>query len=286
MKLLQELFYDESELITEFVDDGTGNKTKQHYIVGPYIMMEELNRNRRVYPEKVTVPAVEHYIENFVNQNRALGELNHSDEPGVDLTKAACLITELNRSGMTYDGKAMLIPGVPNGRIAIGLHESGVKLGVSTKGGGNVAKGKWNGKECNIVKSFRLTGVDIVHDPSAHIAMVNHIMENTEWVWKEATQSWEAAELIETIQKTVHKDIRTLNEDQAAIWFKAFTEALAKAPSKEKFLKHYEKNMTATAAAAALSTPERKVTREEVKAAWASLSRDPKYQNRIYRQSK
>lgn len=222
MKLIQELV-EEVEYITE---DYHGKRS--HFITGPMIMGDQLNRNKRVYPfEKVLRPATDQFIREYVEQDRAVGDLGHSEQPGYTLKEVACKIVMLERDGKNYNGKMLITEGTPNGAIAKGLLEAGIKLGVSTKGGGDCKKGKFNGQEANIVESFRLTGIDIVHDPSAHIAMVNHIMENSEWVWDAATGWVNAQELVETVQKTVHKDVKQLNEENAIKWFRAFTRSLS-----------------------------------------------------------
>ena len=116
----------------------------------------------------------------YVVTGRALGELGHPDGPTVNLDRVSHKIVSLKSEGSNFRGKAQILS-TPMGNIARNLLESGVKLGVSSRGMGSIEEK--NG--ANYVRDdFMLaTAADIVADPSAPDAFVNGIMEGKEWVW-------------------------------------------------------------------------------------------------------
>ncbi len=126
---------------------------------------------------------VERYTEEYINTNRALGELGHPDTPSLNLERVSHKITSLVENGNTFVGKALIME-TPYGLIAKNLIESGVGLGVSSRALGSVVMTK---EGYNLVQDdLRLaTAADIVADPSAPGAFVQGIMENKEWMFVE-----------------------------------------------------------------------------------------------------
>jgi hypothetical protein len=123
---------------------------------------------------------VKRYNEQYVSTNRALGELGHPDGPSINLDRVSHKIVSLTQEGNDFIGKAEIL-GTPMGVIARNLLESGVRLGVSTRGMGSVSQK--NGVTY-VQDDFHLaTAADIVADPSAPDAFVQGIMEGVEWVW-------------------------------------------------------------------------------------------------------
>ena len=173
------------KLITESIEDievlvEESNGSKNLYIEGVFLQGDIKNRNGRVYPFSVLEKEVGRYNESYVLTGRALGELGHPDGPTVNLDRVSHKIVSLKSEGSNFRGKAQILS-TPMGNIARNLLESGVKLGVSSRGMGSLIK-----KEgCNIVADdFMLaTAADIVADPSAPDAFVDGIMEGKEWVW-------------------------------------------------------------------------------------------------------
>ena len=113
-----------------------------------------------------------------MKQDRALGELGHPAGPTVNLDRVSHVITELYEDGKNFIGKAKIID-TPNGKIVKNLLESGVRLGVSSRGLGSVKTNKSGVNE--VQDDFVLSTVDIVSDPSAPDAFVNGIMEGKEF---------------------------------------------------------------------------------------------------------
>jgi hypothetical protein len=175
MKLITETFEDVNVLVEE------SNGKKNLYIEGIFLQSEIKNRNGRVYPYDVLSREVQRYNEQYVKSGRALGELGHPDGPTVNLERVSHKITSLKAEGSNFIGRAQILS-TPMGDIAKNLLDSGVKLGVSSRGMGSLEER--NG--ANYVRDdFMLaTAADIVADPSAPDAFVNGIMEGKEWVWE------------------------------------------------------------------------------------------------------
>tara|TARA_R100001082_G_scaffold105672_1_gene77944 strand:- start:1691 stop:2338 length:648 start_codon:yes stop_codon:yes gene_type:complete len=175
MKLITEMTED-IQLLAE-VNEKTGEKN--YFIEGVFMQAGQKNRNNRIYPSEILNKEVGRYTKEYVNKNRAMGELNHPQGPTVNLDRVSHIIKELRVDGNDIYGKAKVMD-TPMGKIAKNLIDEGAKLGVSSRGMGSL-------KEKNgineVQKDFMLAAVDIVADPSAPNAFVNGIMEGAEWVW-------------------------------------------------------------------------------------------------------
>ena len=170
MKLITECSQD-----VEYIVEG---KTKEQYIKGIFMQSDIQNQNGRVYPFSVLQNEVKNYNNKFVKESRALGELGHPSGPTINLDRVSHIITELYEDGKNFIGKAKIM-NTPNGKIVKNLIESGVRLGVSSRGLGSVKSNKSGVNE--VQKDFVLSTVDIVSDPSAPDAFVNGIMEGREF---------------------------------------------------------------------------------------------------------
>jgi hypothetical protein len=178
MKLIRENI-EEVQYITEASENGKKNL----YITGPFLVYDKPNKNNRMYAKDTLAKEVGRYNEEFVKTNRALGELGHPDTPSLNLERVSHKIISLEDNGECYIGKAMILE-TPYGQIVKNFIDSGVNLGVSSRGMGSLVQTK---EGYNMVQDdFRLaTAADIVADPSAPGAFVNGIMENKEWLFVE-----------------------------------------------------------------------------------------------------
>ena len=181
MKLIKEVF-EKVDFITEEKDGK-----KQLYIQGPFLQCEKKNRNGRVYLKETMRKEVERYTEEYINKNRAFGELGHPDTPSINLDRVSHMIVGLHEEGNDWIGKAKILD-TPFGTIVKNLIDGGAQLGVSSRGMGSLKT--QNG--VNVVQDdfYLATAADIVADPSAPDAFVQGIMENKEWmlvdgVWTE-----------------------------------------------------------------------------------------------------
>jgi len=179
MKLICEV-NEEVNYITETLDEATGKKGM--FIEGVFMQGDIKNRNGRLYPADVLDKEVKRYNEQYVQKNRAYGELGHPQGPTINLERVSHMITKLERDGSNFMGKAKIMTDTPYGKIVESLIKDGGQLGVSSRGMGSVKPSK---DGVGVVQSdfYLATAADIVADPSAPDAFVNGIMEGKEWVW-------------------------------------------------------------------------------------------------------
>lgn len=218
MKLITELNED-VEIITETTLEEENGK-KNLYIKGVFLQSAIKNRNGRMYPEEIMDKEVGRYIKEQVGKNRAVGELNHPSGPQINPERISHKIVELTKDGTNWTGKAM-ITATPMGDVARGLIESGVQLGVSSRGMGTLKMNKQGINE--VQEDFKLaTAADIVFDPSAPDAFVNGIMEGVEWVWKNNVL------VAEETEKYIEEQVRSrkLNEKKKLYIFEKFLKNL------------------------------------------------------------
>ena len=163
------------EFITEEKNGG-----KSYKIRGIFMQADVKNRNGRVYPMDILTKEVTKYNKNFIQQNRAFGELGHPDGPTVNLERVSHMITSLTPDGKNFIGEAKIME-TPMGKIVKNLMDEGAKLGVSSRGMGSL--NQKNGASYVRDDFYLATAADIVADPSAPNAFVEGIMEGKEWVW-------------------------------------------------------------------------------------------------------
>ena len=175
MKLISESIEDVDYLIE---DDDTGKKN--YRIRGPFLQAEIKNRNGRIYPLNILEKEVNRYNKEYIQKNRAFGELGHPDGPTVNLERVSHMITDLHPDGTNFIGEAKVLD-TPYGKIVKNLIDEGAKLGVSSRGMGSLVPMRG----AQVVKDdfYLATAADIVADPSAPNAFVEGIMEGKEWVW-------------------------------------------------------------------------------------------------------
>jgi len=204
MKLIAEEVLNVQYLVEE--DKKTGQKN--HFITGIFMQAEKKNRNGRVYPKDVLHKEVDRYNREYVNKNRAFGELGHPDSPTINLDRVSHMITNLYPDGNNIIGKAKILD-TPNGKIVKSLLDGGANLGVSTRGVGSLRP--HNGYQL-VQDDFHLaTAADIVADPSAPDAFVRGIMEGKEWIldgtgWKEVDY-YRAKKLINEASRNEIEDV-------------------------------------------------------------------------------
>lgn len=131
MKLFTELV----ENVQYIVEEKNGKKDL--FITGPFMQAEQKNRNGRIYKLPILEREVQRYTNDYIKTNRALGELGHPNGPSINLDRVCIKIVELKQDGHDFIGKAKVL-GTPMGDIAKNLLESGVQLGVSTRGMGSL----------------------------------------------------------------------------------------------------------------------------------------------------
>ena len=165
----------------EFVCESTSTGGKNYFIEGVFMQANVKNRNGRIYPKDILQKEAKRYEQNYINQNRAFGELGHPEGPTVNLERVSHLIQSLKMEGNNFIGRAKVMD-TPYGKIVKNLIDEGARLGVSSRGMGSL---KPAGRNISQVQDdfYLATAADIVADPSAPAAFVNGIMEGKEWIW-------------------------------------------------------------------------------------------------------
>ena len=163
--LRENLTYDQAQIITE-----GGGEGKDLYLKGICIQGDVKNANERIYPVREITSAVEAVNEQVKGGYSVLGEVDHPDDLQVNLDRVSHMITEMWMEGANGFGKMKILP-TPMGNIVRAMIESGVKLGVSSRGSGNVNESNGN------VSEFEIVTVDCVAQPSAPQAYPTPIYE-------------------------------------------------------------------------------------------------------------
>ena len=217
MKLISE-FNDYS--VTPVIIEQNEKGEKEYFIEGIFMQSEIKNRNGRVYPKEVMEKEVNRYVKEFVEKDRAFGELGHPEGPTINLDKVSHMITSLEEDGNNYVGRAKILS-TPNGQIVRSLISDGAKLGVSSRGLGSLEQ---RGGAQYVKDDFQLaTAGDIVADPSAPEAFVEGIMEGVEWVYQNGILT---ALQVEDMQKELKSArLNNLEETKLNLW-KRFVESL------------------------------------------------------------
>ena len=216
MKLISEF----NETISPIITESKENGKKDYFIEGIFMQSDIKNRNGRVYPKEVMQKEVDRYVKEFVEKDRAFGELGHPEGPTINLDKVSHLIQSLTLEGKNYVGKAKILS-TPNGQIVKNLIDDGAKLGVSSRGLGSLEQ---KGGAQMVKGDFQLaTAGDIVADPSAPEAFVEGIMEGVEWVYQNGILTAVQVEQMQNELKTAK--LNKLEETKLNLW-KRFVESL------------------------------------------------------------
>lgn len=176
---------------------------KRLFFTGQYIMVNKKNKNNRIYEEKEMIPAINTFIETYVKNDRAGGELNHSTEADIKLERLAHKIVDLKRDSSNPDyfvGKSEVITANPSGKILEGLIKHNLRFGLSTKCLGSVTESAED--NANYVKSPIILSVDAVYEPSANSEFVNGILENKQYI---ISDDGKVAEAYEKLEKKLAK---------------------------------------------------------------------------------
>lgn len=202
MKLISELV----EEVKYLVEEKTPGK-KDYYIEGVYLQGNLKNRNGRLYRTEVLDKEVQRYDKEYIQKNRAFGELGHPSGPTLNLERASHIIKSLKREGDNFIGRAKILD-TPYGNIVKNLMQEGAQLGVSSRGMGSLKENKDGVME--VQDDFYLaTAADIVADPSAPDAFVRGIMEGVEWVWDNGVlKAQKIQEYKNIIKKTPSKQLQ------------------------------------------------------------------------------
>lgn len=164
--LSEHISFNNANAIVESVDGKDG---KNLYMKGIFIQGNIRNHNQRVYPIHEIKKAVDDINDRLANGYSVCGEIDHPAELNINLDRVSHMITEMSMDGANGVGKLKILP-TPMGNIAKTLLESGVKLGVSSRGSGNV-------DDSGTVSDFQIVTVDLVMNPSGPAAYPTSVYE-------------------------------------------------------------------------------------------------------------
>ena len=135
---------------------------------GPMQRCEAPNQNKRIYPRRLLQREFENYMKS-VKEGRATGELDHPETSTVSLSKVSHVVREMWWDGDTWMGKIEILP-TPMGKIAESLIDSGITLGISSRGVGSTRTNE--GGLDMVEDDFTLVCYDLVQEPSTHGAFM------------------------------------------------------------------------------------------------------------------
>ena len=198
LHLREHLTFEKAQCITE--SDG-----KDLYLKGIFIEGEVRNQNQRIYPVNEINKAVKAIQERLQGGQSVLGEADHPDDLNINIDRVSHMITEMDVNGRNGIGKLKLLP-TPMGNVVKTLLESGVKLGVSSRGSGNVGHNGY-------VSDFEIITVDVVAQPSAPNAYPTPVYEALMRNGKKGRISLELAEAVRhdnKAQKHLEKELLSI----------------------------------------------------------------------------
>ena len=165
LNLRENLTFDQAKIVLESTNEG-----KDLHLKGICIQGGVRNANQRVYPVSEISRAVNTLNDQISGGYSVLGEVDHPEGLNINLDRVSHMITEMWMDGPNGYGKLKILP-TPMGQLVKTMLESGVKLGVSSRGSGNV-------NEDNNVSDFEIITVDVVAQPSAPGAYPTPIYEH------------------------------------------------------------------------------------------------------------
>ena len=156
INLREHLTFDQANIVLEGANEG-----KDLYLKGIMIQGGVRNANQRVYPVNEIGRAVKTLNDQITGGYSVLGEVDHPEGLNINIDRVSHMITETWMEGDNGYGKLKILP-TPMGNLVKTMLEAGVKLGVSSRGSGNVAE-----DGSNTVSDFEIITVDVVAQPSA-----------------------------------------------------------------------------------------------------------------------
>ena len=158
------------EQITESMKDNNGKLI----VRGVLQRAEAKNQNGRVYPRDILHREAKKYTKEFINQRRAMGELDHPESSVVNLQNVSHNVKEMHWEGDNLLGTVEVLS-TPSGNILKELFKSGIKLGISSRGMGSVETvNEDDGDQVTQVQpDFELIAFDFVSNPSTHGAFMH-----------------------------------------------------------------------------------------------------------------
>ena len=166
------------EITPQQITESMSTNDGKLVVKGVLQRAEAKNQNGRVYPKELLMREAKKYTENFIQQKRALGELDHPDSSVVNLQNASHNVLEMHFNGNDLVGTVEVL-GTPSGNILKELFKSGIKLGISSRGLGSVETIGESGAQ-EVQPDFELIAFDFVSNPSTHGAFLSPMNESVD----------------------------------------------------------------------------------------------------------
>lgn len=166
-----ELLIESSGNSLDTILEGVDGESKSMFLKGVFMQADIINRNKRKYPLHEMNTAVVDFAKRIEEFGGVFGEADHPNSLNINMDRVSHVITEMYMDGSNAIGKAKVIKETPMGKILNELLKTGVKIGVSSRGTGQV-------EEDGTVKNFGLCTVDAVIMPSAPGAIPMSVYES------------------------------------------------------------------------------------------------------------
>ena len=167
------------EILPEQISESMKENNGKLVVKGVLQRADTKNQNGRVYPKEILMREAKKYFKNFINQKRAMGELDHPESSVVNLANVSHNITEMNWNGDDLVGTVEVL-NTPAGNILKELFKGGNKLGISSRGMGSVEAMNEDGDSQEVQNDFELIAFDFVSNPSTHGAFMYPMHEGVE----------------------------------------------------------------------------------------------------------
>jgi hypothetical protein len=170
--------YNVFEVTPQQINESLANNGGRLIVQGVLQRAEAKNHNGRVYPMETLMREAKKYNESYITERRALGELDHPDSSVVNLNNVSHNILEMAWRGKDLVGTVEVLP-TPSGNILKALFQSGIKLGISSRGLGSVKEVmREAGSAMEVQPDFELIAFDFVSNPSTHGAFLSPVNES------------------------------------------------------------------------------------------------------------
>jgi hypothetical protein len=179
-KMSKQLIVDYSlfEVSPQQINESLANNNGKLIVTGVLQRADARNQNGRVYPMETLMREAKKYQSTYIAERRALGELDHPDSSVVNLNNVSHNVLSMGWNGNDLVGTVEVLP-TPSGNILKALFQSGIKLGISSRGLGSVKEVMREGNAAMEVQpDFELIAFDFVSNPSTHGAFLSPVNES------------------------------------------------------------------------------------------------------------
>ena len=167
------------EILPKQISESMKENNGKLVVRGVLQRADTKNQNGRIYPKEILMREAKKYFKNFIDQKRAMGELDHPESSVVNLANVSHNITEMSWNGDELVGTVEVL-GTPSGNILKELFKSGIKLGISSRGMGSVETMTEDEDSQEVQPDFELIAFDFVSNPSTHGAFMHPMHESIE----------------------------------------------------------------------------------------------------------